>query len=101
MLEGAGFEVYDLGIDVPASRFIDKVKEVKADILAMSALLTITFPHMKEVIYGVRKADLDVKIIVGGAPLNENIAKRLGADAYGKDAIIGVEICKRLVSAGG
>ena len=88
MLKGAGFQVYDLGINVTNDVFIQKVREIKPDILGLSALLTTTMPHMKEVIEGLRKAGLrgQVKIIVGGAPLNQTFADTIGADGYGADA---------------
>jgi len=100
LLVSAGFEVYDLGVDVKAERFIEKVREVKANILAMSALLTVTMHRMKEVIEGLDKARLreEVKVIVGGAPIDEQFARNVGADAYGRDAVSGVEECKRLIS---
>ncbi|MFQ6081513.1 MAG: B12-binding domain-containing protein, partial [Candidatus Bathyarchaeia archaeon] len=87
-LIGAGFEVYDLGTDVPAKKFIEKVDEVRADILAMSALLTITMPYMKAVIDELKRAGLrdKVKVIIGGRPVTEEFARAIGADAYGKDA---------------
>jgi len=101
MLETAGFDVYDLGVDVPPEKFVEKVKEVDADIVALSALLTTTMIEMKNVIDEFKKAGLrdKVKIIVGGAPVTEEYAKKIGADAYGKDAVEAVKICKQLVGA--
>lgn len=95
MLMSAGFEVHDLGVDVSPNSFVRKTRKVRSKILAMSALLTTTFPHMKDVIDAVNKAGTHVKTIVGGASLNEEIAMMLGADAYGRNAIKGVEICKK------
>jgi len=95
MVEASGFEVHDLGVDVTADRFLAKAKEVSADVVAMSALLSTTFPHMREVIDAVRKAQLSSKTIVGGAPLNMETAKSLGADGYGRDAVEGASICKQ------
>ena len=99
LLTGAGFKVFDLGVDVPAEKFLEKIKETKADILGMSALLTTTMPYMQEVIQEMVKAGIRerVKVIVGGAPLNESFAEKIGADAYAVDASAGVKICKKLV----
>jgi methanogenic corrinoid protein MtbC1 len=95
MVEAAGFQVHDLGVDVTANRFLEKAREVSADIVAMSALLSTTFPHMREVIDSIRKARISTKTLVGGAPLNMEVAKSLGADGYGRDAVEGANICKR------
>jgi len=101
MLETAGFDVYDLGVDVPPEKFVEKAKEVDADIVALSALLTTTMIEMKNVVDEFKKAGLrdKVKIIVGGAPVTEEYARKIGADAYGKDAVEAVKICKQLVGA--
>jgi corrinoid protein of di/trimethylamine methyltransferase len=93
-LTAAGLEVYDLGVDVPAGKFVKKVKETEASVLCLSALLTTTIPEMKNVIdtlkrVGIRKM---VKVVVGGAPLNEEIAKKVGADLYGGDAADGAAL---------
>jgi methanogenic corrinoid protein MtbC1 len=95
LVEAAGFMVYDLGVDVTANRFLAETKEVAADVVAMSALLSTTFPHMKELVDVIRKAQFHSKIIVGGAPLNAETAKSLGADCYGRDAVEGANICKQ------
>jgi 5-methyltetrahydrofolate--homocysteine methyltransferase len=99
LLSSAGFEVHDLGVDVDVDRFVKAVQEFKAHILAMSALLTVTMPYMEEVIKAVEKEGIrsQLKIIVGGAPLSEDYAKRIGADAYAEDAVTGVEKCKKLM----
>lgn len=99
LLVSAGFEVFDLGVDVKAVKFIEKVQEVEADILAMSALLTVTMKQMEKVIEELKKAGMreKVKVIVGGAPIDEDFAKKIGADTYGQDAVVGVEACKRLL----
>ncbi len=101
MLEGAGFEVFDLGINTDAEEFLAALDEHKPDILGMSALLTTTMPYMKVVIdtlieKGVRD---DFIILVGGAPLNEEFGSAIGADAYCRDAAIASETAKTLVSA--
>jgi methanogenic corrinoid protein MtbC1 len=95
LVEASGFEVHDLGVDVAANRFLAKTKEVAADVVAVSALLSTTFPHMREVVDVIRKAELHSRIIVGGAPLNVETAKSLGADGYGRDAVEGANICKQ------
>ncbi|MGQ9479455.1 MAG: cobalamin B12-binding domain-containing protein [Thermoproteota archaeon] len=96
MLEAADFEVIDLGTDVSAEKFVEAVRSIKPDILGISALLTITMGEMENVINELKKAGLrdSVKVIVGGAPITEEYARKIGADGYGKDAIVGVEICK-------
>lgn len=99
MMEASGFEVHDLGVDVNADRFLTKSKEFSADVVAMSALFSATFPHMREVVDAIRKAQLSSKTIVGGAPLNMETAKSLGADGYGRDAVEGANVCKRWAAA--
>ncbi|MDW8033789.1 MAG: corrinoid protein [Nitrososphaerota archaeon] len=99
MLEAAGFEVIDLGTDVPPEKFVEAARNIKPDIIGMSALLTVTMGEMENVINALKEAGLrdKVKVIVGGAPLTEEFARKIGADAYGKDAVAGVEICKTWV----
>ena len=99
MLESAGFEVYDLGVDVAPEDFVKKVKETGADIVAMSALLTTTMIEMKSVIEELKKAGIrdKVKVVIGGAPITEEFAKEIGADAYGEDAVKAVKVCKQLL----
>jgi 5-methyltetrahydrofolate--homocysteine methyltransferase len=99
MLEGAGFEVIDLGINNPVERYLEALEEHQPDILGMSALLTTTMPYMKVVIdelveRGIRD---DYIVLVGGAPLNEEFGKAVGADAYCRDAAIAAETAQRLV----
>jgi 5-methyltetrahydrofolate--homocysteine methyltransferase len=93
----AGFEVHDLGNDVSAQKFVQKVKEVKADYVGMSALITTTMDKMKSIIDEIKKAGLrdKVKIIVGGAPMTEAFAKKIGADAFAADALDGVRLCQQ------
>lgn len=93
MLKGAGFEVIDLGSDVPCEKFVEAVKEEKAKVLGLSALLITTMPMMKRITQMVRadQACSDVKIILGGAPITEDFVKEIGADAYGYDAANAVE----------
>lgn len=88
MLEGAGFEVYDLGTDVPAKEFVDKVKQVNADIVGLSALLTTTMNEMETVIKAFEEAGIrdEVIVMVGGAPITREFAEEISADHYAKDA---------------
>ena len=99
MLEGAGFEVYDLGVNTDADKYIAALEEHQADILGMSALLTTTMPYMKVVIEELKKRGLrdDYIVLVGGAPLNEEFGKAVGADAYCRDAAVAAETAKTLV----
>lgn len=98
MLEGRGFEVVNLGADVSKDSFIQAAREHKANIICLSALLTTTMDYMKEVVDAVREAGLDVKIMVGGAPLNADYAAKIGADGYSSNANEAVELAKRLMS---
>jgi 5-methyltetrahydrofolate--homocysteine methyltransferase len=99
MLEGAGFEVFDLGINTDADKFIAALEEYKPDILGMSALLTTTMPYMKVVVGELTKRGIrdDYIVLVGGAPLNEEFGKAVGADAYCRDAAVAVETARSLV----
>jgi 5-methyltetrahydrofolate--homocysteine methyltransferase len=99
LLQGAGFEVIDLGADVPIERFVESAKNEKADIVGMSALLITTMVNMKEVIQGLKEAGLkdDVKVIVGGAPVTRDFAVKIGADGYAPDAASGVDAVKTLL----
>jgi methylmalonyl-CoA mutase cobalamin-binding domain/chain len=100
LLKGSGFDVIDLGVDVPTEKFIQAVKESGAKVLGLSALLNFTYPMMKEVVEGVKEAGLrdQVKIIVGGTPVNEQVREYTGADYYAKDAVAGVNMCKEIYS---
>jgi len=100
MLKGAGFEVIDLGNDVAPERFVETANEQGAPVIGMSALLTTTMPAMKTVVNLVQKRGLagKVKTIVGGAPVSQEFARQIGADAYGFDATSAVEKVKSLVS---
>lgn len=99
MFEGSGFEVVNLGIDISADKFVTAVKENDADILVLSALLTTTMNYMKDVISAVNEAGLRdrVKIMVGGAPVNAEYAKEIGADAYTADANEAVVVARQLL----
>jgi 5-methyltetrahydrofolate--homocysteine methyltransferase len=99
MMEGAGFEVVDIGINTDAEAYIEALKRERPDILGMSALLTTTMPYMKVVIDTMEERGLrdDFIVMVGGAPLNEEFGQAIGADAYCRDAATAVEVAKRLV----
>ena len=96
MMEGAGFEVIDLGINNPVEKYLEALEEHEPDILGMSALLTTTMPYMKVVIDTMKEKGLrdDYVVLVGGAPLNEAFADAIGADAYCRDAAVAVETAK-------
>jgi methanogenic corrinoid protein MtbC1 len=99
MMEGAGFEVYDLGINVEADKYLAALEEHKPDILGMSALLTTTMPYMKVVIDTMKERGIrdDYIVLVGGAPLNEEFGAAIGADAYCRDAATAVETAKEQI----
>ena len=101
MLEGAGFEVINIGINNPVEKYLAALEEHQPDILGMSALLTTTMPYMKVVIDTLKQKGLREKyiVLVGGAPLNEEFAKAVGADAYCRDAAVAVETAKTLIAA--
>lgn len=101
MLEGGGFEVIDLGVDVAAEKFVSEVRETNADVLALSALLTTTMPAMKEVIKAMRESGLtdQCKVIIGGAPVTQQYADSVGADGYSGDANGAVTLTRELISA--
>ncbi len=100
MMEGAGFDVIDLGINNPVENYIAALEEHKPDILGMSALLTTTMPYMKVVIDAMKEKGIrdDFIVLVGGAPLNEAFAESVGADAYCRDAAVAVETAKVMVA---
>ncbi len=97
LLGAAGFEVVDLGVDVPAGTFLERARELQADILGLSALLTTTMERQREVIARVRQAGLPVRVMVGGAPVTASWAEEIGADGYAEDATAAVELARRLV----
>ena len=101
MMEGAGFEVIDIGINNPVENYLDALEEHQPDILGMSALLTTTMPYMKVVIETLEQKRIRDRyiVLVGGAPLNEEFGDAIGADAYCRDAAMAVETAKRLVQA--
>ena len=99
MMEGAGFEVVDLGINNPVENYLDALEKEKPDILGMAALLTTTMPYMKVVIDTLIEQGLrdEYVVLVGGAPLNEEFSKAIGADAYCRDAAVAVETAKEVM----
>jgi methylmalonyl-CoA mutase cobalamin-binding domain/chain len=100
MMEGAGFEIVDLGINNPAEKYLEALEREDADLLGMSALLTTTMPYMKVVIDTLKEKGLRDRfvILVGGAPLNEEFGKAIGADAYCRDAAVAVETAKAFMA---
>jgi 5-methyltetrahydrofolate--homocysteine methyltransferase len=100
MLEGAGFQVVDLGVDLSVEKLITEIESVKPDILGLSALLTTTLPEMERVIQGLKTKGLrdKIKVMVGGAPVKRAFAERIGADGYGADASEAVSLARKLVA---
>ncbi len=100
MMEGAGFEVIDIGINIPVETYLEALEEHKPDILGMSALLTTTMPYMKVVIDTLKEQGLrdDYIVLVGGAPLNQEFGDAVGADGYCRDAAIAVDMAKELIA---
>jgi 5-methyltetrahydrofolate--homocysteine methyltransferase len=103
MMSGSGFEVIDLGIDIPLEKFLAAIDEHKPQIVGLSALLTTTMLEMQKVIEAVKKRSIPQKpfIIVGGAPVTEAFAKEIGADGYGADAVAAVEVAAKLLESKG
>lgn len=101
MLEGCGFEVINLGVDVSAEKFVAALKEHKANIICMSALLTTTMTYMSEVIEALKSEGLreQVKVMIGGAPINDEFAQKIGADGYSSNANAAVAVARNLMSA--
>ncbi len=99
MLEGGGFEIVDLGSDVPPEKFVEAVQSTGANIVALSALLTVTMPSMKTTIEALKNAGLrdKVKVMVGGAPVTNQYAQEIGADGYGESASTAVHLARKLV----
>jgi methanogenic corrinoid protein MtbC1 len=102
MLEVSGFEVYDLGVDVPAQKFVDKIKECGAPIVGLSGFLTLAYDSMRQTIEAIKDAGLrdKVKVMIGGGQITEEVMRYAGADAYGRDAMAGVSLAKKWMGAG-
>ena len=100
MMSAAGFQVYDLGVDVPTATFVAKVRETGANLLGLSALLTTTMTVQRQVIEALEEAGIraQVKVILGGAPVSQEWADTIGADGYAEDAVGAIELARRLVS---
>ncbi len=100
MLEGAGFRVVDLGINIKPQIFVEAIREHKPNILGLSALLTTTMPKMKETMTALHRAGFrdQIKVIIGGAPVTQVFADSIGADGYGADAVSGIELARRLMN---
>ena len=100
MLEGAGFKVIDLGVDLTVEKLMEQIETVKPDIVGLSALLTTTMPEMRRSIQVLKERGLKgkVKVMVGGAPVSAAFANEIGADGYGADATEAVELARRLIS---
>jgi methanogenic corrinoid protein MtbC1 len=101
MLDVNGFEVHDLGIDVPVQKFVDKIKETGAPIVGLSGFLALAFDSMKQTVDAIKAAGLrdNVKVMIGGGQITEEVRKFTGADAYGKDAMAGVSLAKKWIGA--
>jgi len=101
LLDVNGFEVHDLGVDVPSKRFVEAIREVQPEVVGMSALLTTVFEAMKNTVTAIKDAGLrdDVKIMIGGGTVSEEVKAYSGADAYGKDAVAAVNLAKEWVAA--
>jgi 5-methyltetrahydrofolate--homocysteine methyltransferase len=98
MLKGAGFQVIDLGVDVGPEKFVEQVKAANAQLIGMSALLTTTMPGMEKTIKALKDAGIPVKVMIGGAPVTQDYADRIGADGYAPDAASAVDLAKSLVA---
>jgi 5-methyltetrahydrofolate--homocysteine methyltransferase len=98
MLKGAGFQVEDIGVDVTPDVFVEKIKDSKVTIVGLSALLTTTMPAMDKTIQAIREAGLDCKIMIGGAPVTQSYADKIGADGYATDAASAVDVAKRFLN---
>lgn len=98
MLKGAGFEVVDLGVDVSPEKFVEKVKASGVQVVGMSALLTTTMPAMEKTVKAIKDAGLKVKVMIGGAPVTQTYADKIGANGYAADAASAVDIAKTLLN---
>jgi len=98
MLKGAGFEVIDVGVDITAEKFVEQAKASGAQVIGLSALLTTTMPSMEKTIKAMKEAGVKAKIIIGGAPVTQAYADKIGADGYAADAASAVDIVKKFVA---
>ncbi len=98
MLKGAGFEVIDLGVDAPAEKFVEQAKAANVQLVGMSTLLTTTMPFMEKTLKALRAAGVSAKIMIGGAPVTQGYADKIGADGYSADAASAVDVAKSLIA---
>jgi 5-methyltetrahydrofolate--homocysteine methyltransferase len=98
MMKGAGFEVTDIGIDVPAEKFVEQVKSAGVQVVGMSALLTTTMPAMEKTLKAMKEAGVAAKVMVGGAPVTQAYADKIGADGYAADAATAVDVAKTVIA---
>jgi 5-methyltetrahydrofolate--homocysteine methyltransferase len=99
MLESSGFKVVDLGIDIPPEQFVAAIKEHKPNVVGMAALLTTTMPRMAETLDLIKEEGLKVKCLIGGAPVTQEFADKIGADGFAANATIAVELCNKLINS--
>ncbi len=98
MLKGAGFEVIDLGVDISPDKFVEQARDTDTQLVGISALLTTTMPSMEKTIKTLKEAGISVKVIIGGAPVTQGYADKIGADGYAADAASAVDVAKSLVA---
>jgi len=98
MLKGAGFQVSDIGVDVPPEKFIEQAKSTGIGLIGMSALLTTTMPGMEKTLKAIRAAGIRAKVMIGGAPITQGYADKIGADGYAADAASAVDVAKKLIA---
>jgi 5-methyltetrahydrofolate--homocysteine methyltransferase len=98
MMKGAGFEVIDLGVDVASEKFIERAKTTGAQLVGMSTLLTTTMPGMEKTLKAIKSAGLKAKVMIGGAPVTQSYADKIGADGFAPDAASAVDLAKRLIA---
>lgn len=98
MMKGAGFNVIDLGVDVTSEKFVERAKTTGAQLVGMSTLLTTTMPSMEKTLKAIRVAGLKAKVMIGGAPVTQGYADKIGADGYAPDAASAVDLAKRLIA---
>jgi len=98
MLKGAGFEVIDLGVDAPVEKFVEQAKAADVQLVGMSTLLTTTMPFMEKTLKALRAAGVSAKIMIGGAPVTQGYADKIGADGYSADAASAVDVAKSLIA---
>jgi 5-methyltetrahydrofolate--homocysteine methyltransferase len=98
MMKGAGFEVIDLGVDVATDKFVERVKSSGAQLVGISTLLTTTMPSMEKTLKAIKNSGLKAKVLVGGAPVTQSYADKIGADGYAPDAASAVDVAKRLIA---